>query len=577
MKNSKRTLSMILASLLAITAFAGCGSDSSNPSSDSTQSSASEGSETSSAEGTGITGADLVQNGVTDPKYGSGEFIKYDEPITITFGAVFDPQSDSILAMAENGEPLENNRWIQYFRDEMNIECEYEICIGNSSDYNQRILLLSASGGLPDIFLVADLSQLNQLADAGAITDMTQIYADNASTTLLDTMEYEGTNIYESTLVNGQMYGIPCKMPSTNGYNHCWVRQDWLDECGLDRPETMDDVMNIAQTFKDNYENNIGLMLSKDYLSESKGIFWAFGGKTSTRNYWQTLEDGTVAFSEVQPEMKGGLAWLRDMYAAGLINQEFATQDITTAFEYVANNQCGIFFGPHWYGFRMQTAEGTLSEGADWVAVGLPTGIEGETTKVYATNTKDGVYCVNSDFEHPEALVQMLNAYAEKLFGENNDFSNFFACDENSGLWNASPVHVLHPMCDLEPHLELAEAYENGTMDQLTGTAADYRDYIDSGLTAYKYMFGPVDSCFNFVADTYPDIIEWNAYTGAPTPSWVDHWGTLQELIDTTYLQIIQGTLDLDTGFDQMVQQWNDLGGADITKEVNEIVASYSE
>ena len=124
---------------------------------------------------------------------------------------------------------------------------------------------------------------------------------------------------------------------------------------------------------------------------------------------------------------------------------------------------------------------------------------------------------------------------------------------------------------------ELAEAYENGTMDQLTGTAADYRDYIDSGLTAYKYMFGPVDSCFNFVADTYPDIIEWNAYTGAPTPSWVDHWGTLQELIDTTYLQIIQGTLDLDTGFDQMVQQWNDLGGADITEEVNEIVASYSE
>ena len=95
MKNSKKTLSMILASLLAITAFAGCGSDSSNSSGNSTQSSASNGSETISAEGTGITGADLVQNGVTDPKYGSGEFIKYDEPITITFGAVFDPQSDS--------------------------------------------------------------------------------------------------------------------------------------------------------------------------------------------------------------------------------------------------------------------------------------------------------------------------------------------------------------------------------------------------------------------------------------------------------------------------------------------------
>ena len=580
MKSTKRTASMILAAMLAVSAFAGCGSSSDTGESNGSSTPAASGgssAEGGSEAGSGITGAELVQHGVTDPKYGSGEFLKYDEPVTVTFGCLFDAQSDSLLAMADAGEPLEDNRWIKYFRDEMNIECKYEFCIGSTTDYNQKILLLSASGGLPDVFLVSDLSQLNQLAEAEAIADLTQVYADNASTTLLDTMEYEGSNIYSMALVNGSMYAVPCKMPSTNGYNHCWVRQDWLDEQGLERPQTMDDVKNIAQVFNDNYDNNIGLMLNKDYLSESKGIFWAFGGKTAVRKYWQTMEDGTAAFSEVQPEMKGGLAWLRDMYESGLVNQEFATQDITTAFEYVANNQCGIFYAPHWYGFRMQTAEGSLSEGANWVACGLPTGIEGQTTKVYATNTADGVYCVNADFEHPEALVQMLNAYTEKLFGENNDFTNFFACDLNSGVWNASPIHALHPLVDLTPHNELAEAYRNGTMDQLTGTAADYRDYIDNGLSAYKYMFGPVDSCFNFVEETYPDIVEWNAYAGAPTETWVDKWSTLQELIDTTFLKIIQGELEVDKGFDDMVEQWYSLGGEDITKEVNEIVASYSK
>src|SRR5699024_8475771 len=103
----------------------------------------------------------------------------------------------------------------------LNIECKFEFCISNSVDYNQKILLLMASGGLPDIFLVSDLSQLNQLADGGAIADMTQVYADNANATLLETMEYEGSNIYSQAVVDNKLYGIPCKMPSTNGYNHC--------------------------------------------------------------------------------------------------------------------------------------------------------------------------------------------------------------------------------------------------------------------------------------------------------------------------------------------------------------------
>ena len=98
---------------------------------------------------------------------------------------------------------------------------------------------------------------------------------------------------------------------------------------------------------------------------------------------------------------------------------------------------------------------------------------------------------------------------------------------------------------------------------------------INNGLTAYQYMFGPIDSCFSFVGDTYPDIVVWNAYYGAPTPTWADRWSSMQELIDTTYLQIIQGQVDLDEGFDSMVEEWNSIGGAQVTQEVNEIYASY--
>lgn len=517
----------------------------------------------------------FAASGVGDTKYGAGELKKWDEPITVTFGKVLDENGEGVLAMEAAGEPLEDNRWTRYYKEELNVIAKYEMVIANSVDYNQKLLLAMSSGTLPDVFQVNDLSVLKQLAESGAIADLTTIYKENVNTTYRDIMEYEGTEIYNPVTFDGKLYAIPVKMPSTNGYNHCWVRQDWLDELKLDRPETMQDVHDIAKAFVENYDNNIGLMLNEEYISESKGIFWAYGGTTAVRKYWQEMDDGTVAFSEVQPEMKGGLQWLRDMYSEGLVNKEFATEDIAKAFEYVASNQCGIFFGPHWYGFRLQSAEASMDDTADWVAVGLPTGIEGKKTEVYATNTFDGVYCVNAKSENPEALVQVLNAYVEKLFGEDNDFDNFFACPENNGCWSTSPVHSLHPLVDLTPHQQMKDALENDTADQLTGSGKSYWEYIDQGLSAYKYMFGPVDSCFNFVDDTYPDIVNWNAYYGAPTATWADRWSSMQELIDTTYLKIIQGQIELDEGFDKMVEEWNSIGGEAVTKEVNDIYSTY--
>lgn len=227
------------------------------------------------------------------------------------------------------------------------------------------------AGDLPDIFLVQDLSTLSQLADAGVIADLTTVYQENVNPTLAGIIEGEGTDIYNPMIYDGKLVGIPVKMPSTNGYNHCWVRQDWLDELGLERPETMDDVYEITKAFKEHYPDNIGMMLNQDYIAEMKGIFWAYGGTTAVRKYWKVLDDGTLGFSEVQPEMKGGLEFLQKMYNEGLVNKEFATEDIATAFEYVANNQCGIFYGPHWYGFSMENAEASLDDSANWVACGL--------------------------------------------------------------------------------------------------------------------------------------------------------------------------------------------------------------
>lgn len=523
----------------------------------------------------------LYEQGIQEYQYAAGEMKTYDETLHLTFGRNMDLNAENWLQMAEQGEPIENNRWIQYYRDTLNIECEYGLTNVSLADYNQQLLLAMTAGELPDVFHVFDQSMISQLAEAGAIWDMTEVYQLNANETLGNLLESEGTEIYSTGMYDGKLYAIPQKMPSTNSYNHCWVRRDWLEEQGLELPETMEDVKKIAQTFKEQYTDNIGLMFSNSYMYEYEGIFWAFGGQENmSRNQWVLQDDGTLAYAEVLPEMKEGLRWLNEMYEEGLINPEWSTEDTWTALaNYVATNRCGIFYGPHWYGFQLQNFEETMDESADWVACGLPTGIEGYEPQIAASNTVDGWICVSSSCENPEAVIHMLNAYVENLFGENNNFADYFACELDSSLWKATPIWSLSATVDLDPCSNMSANYnaETGEMNVagLEGAGATYWEYIQNGYSAYQYMFGPVDSAFCFVAETYPDGLNWNKYLGGPTETQNDRWGSMQELIDTYYLKMINGEIDIDEGFDQMVEEWYNLGGTAVTEEINAAYASY--
>lgn len=51
----------------------------------------------------------------------------------------------------------------------------------------------------------------------------------------------------------------------------------------------------------------------------------------------------------------------------------------------------------------------------------------------------------------------------------------------------------------------------------------------------------------------------------------------MTELLDTYYLKMINGEIDIDTGFDQMVTEWKQLGGEQVTEEVNAEYAKLSQ
>ena len=59
-----------------------------------------------------------------------------------------------------------------------------------------------------------------------------------------------------------------------------------------------------------------------------------------------------------------------------------------------------------------------------------------------------------------------------------------------------------------------------------------------------------------------------DGYLGIPGQAMIDKMGTLKALQDETFVKIITGDADMDE-FDEFVEQWHALGGAEITADVN--------
>lgn len=499
-------------------------------------------------------------------------FTPYAEEITVRVGRDLDPNSTEEVALADLGEPYTDNRWIKLMKEKLNIKVEYELA-ASGDQYTQQIKLGLTSGELPDYPQVLNFSDFQQMASAGVLTDMTELYEKYASPLLRSIIEKEGEDAYLPVTYDGKMYGIPGKMPSTNGYNFLWIRQDWLDNLKLERPKTMDDVMEVARAFKtldpdgNGQDDTLGMRFDKDFMWSKKGIFWGFGAYPQ---FWLE-KDGKTEQGTVQPEMKEALGFIKTMYDEGLIDKEFATKDFNKSQEDVVSGKVGMFYGFHWEASAVKQSM-EKDDKANWVVIPLPTK-DGSEAKIPLTNAVESAMTATTNAEHPEAVIKMMNVYVEALFGETGDFNKYFSVEGAGAIWNKGPVVALDPELDLQGYRDWKKADEDNSLETLGGSGKGFYDCAQAGLKEYELMFGPGESAFAYVDATYPGQVIWNAYFGAPMPTEVERGSSMDEYINTTLFSLITGQMDLDSGFDEMVSSWNSMGGELVTKEVNDRLA----
>ena len=506
---------------------------------------------------------------------------KYDPPIEITTVRIVDD-----TYKYADGESIDNNVWTRSIQDKLGITIKNKWTVSGGQG-EQKMNVSIASGDLPDLIPV-NSRQLKQLVDADLLMDLTDVYEKYASPLIKDIMTQDGPNALASATFDGKLMAIPSTNSSMDNTMMLWVRSDWLKKLNLPEPQTMQDVFAISEAFTtqdpdgNGKPDTIGLTLHKDLFGGYAGFEGFANGFHAYPRQWIKDGSGQLVFGSIQPEMKETLAKLQEMYKKGEIDREFGVKDSGKAAEFAASGRVGMHFGQMWNPLWPLVDNKKNDPNAEWQSYPLVS-IDDKPAQSRVGLAVGNYYAVLKDAKNPEAMVKMVNLFAETFWGESATPEVF---DEHFGEGGIekhkyAPFQAWPARKNLEVHLHIVEALETGDKSKLNAEEQNNErqisDYLagkpDSQLGwAYERVFGK-EGAFKVVNKYVSEnSILPDEFYGAPTPSIVEKYSTLQKMELEVFSKIIMGD-SIDT-FDKFVADWKKLGGDAMTAEVNEWYAA---
>lgn len=118
------------------------------------------------------------------------------------------------------------------------------------------------------------------------------------------------------------------------------IRKDWLEDLGLEVPETLDEWYAALKAFKEKKGADAPLTYNSKGVPNYSSIAGAFGISSSFY-----LENGKVKYGPYEPSYKNYLALMAKWYKEGLIDPDIATVDKTLMHSKILNGKSGAIIG----------------------------------------------------------------------------------------------------------------------------------------------------------------------------------------------------------------------------------------
>jgi putative aldouronate transport system substrate-binding protein len=510
-----------------------------------------------------------------------GPLTPYPKPVTITW-SVQTAAASKLL----DSDTWENNRWSRLIKEKLNIDLVVAFSADSSTQaYQTKLNAVIASGDLPDIFKTQDMNCFVQLAEAGQLADLTDLFEKYATGTV-KAFRTRFADAFKGASYNGKLVAIPRMNDNFHEAPFLWIRDDWLKNTGMQAPKTIDEMVAMARKFATgdpdkNGKNGdtYGLALNKDLINQNHasilGLVSAFGvpGRDMTEFY--RGKDGKITFAWIEPNMKPALSLLHDMYVEGLINKEFTAKNEAALIEDWVSGKIGMAYGSNWgtwYPYNnVYKKDGVITR-----AYPIPTKAGYQYKVGIESNATGQMTMVSKKCKNPEAAIKILSLYDQVVNRQTKeDFDRYWADEQ----YRLCPVYI--DLANEVYEKDLLDAYAKGNPDSLDPFARQFYNYVigfENGTLAHDDnaygTWGQMskNGSLQIVLNRYePDGAVVQSILGIKRPEvWLTNVANLKTLIQTTFTDIIIGAKPVDS-FDSFVQQWLKAGGQATLDEMEKL------
>ena len=535
----KRIFSSVLCALLAASVLASCGNGGSS------------GGATTSGSTSGVTMS------------ANGEYPIVSEKVTYT---VMAPQTNYIL-------DLQTNAYTQWLEEKTNVHIDYETV--PEAALTEKVNLSLASSEIPDAYLSCNLDSASQVkyGKEGVFIDLAP---------LIEKYGYEIPKAYEAnsllpgavTTPDGEIYALA----GINECYHClycgraWINQTWLDNLGLDYPETTEEFVNVLRAFKEQDANGNGDPNDEIPMLGISGMWRAscydfLLGSFVYNDFTDRLsvENGTVNYVANTEEFREGLRFIRSLIEEELIDPVSLTITEDEAHVLTGGNVATV-------GVATGMAYWNVLSANDEEYIGLsplegPNGVR--NAFVRATGIVAGQFAITNKAENPEILFR----WADAQFSEEATYFSSWG-PEGEG-WEKAPEgtlgingkQALYTVLDgvnntgadtvqnlAMPNIALANRTSDFRLGQAVGGDDKSEERLYEAASKYYYPYAK--------EQTYPLMV-----MSAEDSAVVNEYKTaINAYVDEMITGFLAGTYDLDKDWDSYLAEFDALGLEDYLK-----------
>ena len=503
---------------------------------------------------------------------------KYPQLVTYTLGQMSGANNSNL----PEGNTYEDNAYTRYLKQILNIQ-NRNIYMESEDRYDDYVNVLVNDHTLPDVLVVSDRKILNTLVENDLVEDLTDVYENCASARIKAMYNSYGPQLLGAGTFDGKLMALP-EAVIDHGPCLLWMRKDWINQLGLDEPQTLEEAMEIIRVFQENRmgaedgEDPVGLVCDTNFVSttsQNYSVEPIFEKFYAYPRRWIQDENGVIVYGSLTEETKAAVAYLRELYAQGILDQNFALRAQNNIRDLVVQGKCGAFFGLWWAPNNPLMDVIESDPQADWEPYYLTADYQ-QKDNVYTSFQDNKYVVVRKGYEHPEIVMKIISV----LF----DFSRYEGAEGTDDAEEINSYFALNVDPTARPlviNVDYNEAIYNVTKDIRRVMAGTQKE---SNLTALEKSY--YDACMVYIDGTDATVEDWAAYKSRISAVGVlvdGHYksvrrqylaesdGEVPNILATleknAFIQMIMGEQSMDY-FDTFVEEWYEQGGQELTEQI---------